>query len=129
MKLTEIIISLLIFSLTVSCFFYSFEFLNKTGKRFIYTLSESKAILITDEELRSEINNCQITYWQNAKRSILSLEQKILNKKFHGNIKIISVEKIFDKNGMPEGLIVYWSYKNICLETKEKFNNRVFFYD
>lgn len=129
MKLTEIIISLLIFSLTVSCFFYSFEFLNKTGKRFIYTLSESKAILITDEELRSEINNCQITYWQNAKRSILSLEQKILNKKFHGNIKIISVEKIIDKNGMPEGLIVYWSYKNICLETKEKFNNRVFFYD
>ena len=129
MKLTEIIISLLIFSLTVSCFFYSFEFLNKTGKRFIYTLSESKAILITDEELRLEINNCQITYWQNAKRSILSLEQKILNKKFHENIKIISVEKIIDKNGMPEGLIVYWSYKNICLETKEKFNNRVFFYD
>ena len=120
MKLSELLISIAIFSLVIVSSAFAVSSIMKSSRRIKDNQSESILILETDYTLREHIDSTEFIYWQDRNKVI---NDKIMSLKFLtlDGITINSVDEIYDQNNNTIGLSVKWKTIKDEYETKERF--------
>ena len=126
MRISEVLISILIFCLTSICFLQVLPFFSKEEEKTKTGIKDSILILENDEKIRNEIRKIEIPYWKNTDNVYQSYILGIKNNLTLEGAEILSVEALKNK-GRVEGLKVLWIYKNKKIETEERFSSRTVF--
>ncbi len=126
MRISEVLISILIFCLTSICFLQVLPFFSKGEEKTKTGIKDSILILENDEKIRNEIRKIEIPYWKNTDNVYQSYILGIKNNLTLEGAEILSVEALKNK-GRVEGLKVLWIYKNKKIETEERFSSRTVF--
>lgn len=126
MRISEVLISILIFCLTSICFLQVLPFFSKGEEKTKTGIKDSILILENDEKIRNEIRKIEIPYWKNTDNVYQSYILGSKNNLTLEGAEILSVEALKNK-GRTEGLKVLWIYKNKKIETEERFSSRTVF--
>lgn len=126
MRISEVLISILIFCLTSICFLQVLPFFSKGEEKTKTGIKDCILILENDEKIRNEIRKIEIPYWKNTDNVYQSYILGIKNNLTLEGAEILSVEALKNK-GRTEGLKVLWIYKNKKIETEERFSSRTVF--
>ena len=126
MRISEVLISILIFCLTSICFLQVLPFFSKGEEKTKTGIKDSILILENDEKIRNEIRKIEIPYWKNTDNVYQSYILGSKNNLTLEGAEILSVEALKNK-GRVEGLKVLWIYKNKKIETEERFSSRTVF--
>lgn len=126
MKISEVLISIIIFSLISVCLLYSLPIFNKAEVNAKSRLNDCVKILETDEKIRNEIREIKIPYWENTEKFCKLHDMEFMNHVVPDGTEILSMDPLII-NGKTEGLRVLWIYKNKTLETEERFASRVIY--
>lgn len=124
MRLTELICSILIFSLIVACTALSFTTVVKQSTKTEDKLKERMYVLDVDYQLREVVKKIEVPYWKNVE---VELEKNISNFIFNQTNREIDIENIsITKNEENRILVVYitWKFNEIEYETVEKVSVR-----
>lgn len=121
MRLSEVIISIVIFFLALICFSESYTVFIKNERKIKGNSEYSVEILKTDKKLRKEIKAINVPYWKNTEKEVFKEMERIMMLNLGDNVKISSVKIIKNENGIFEGLSIAWSYKERFFETRDEF--------
>lgn len=124
MRLTEVFIALIIFMLTMGCFFECYTVFIKNESKARNNIETSVEILKADYMFRKKIKDIKISYWENIEKEILKEKEQIYEMSLGRNVNVNSVEVMRDKDNIPEGFCVTWIYEDKHYVTKEEFSTR-----
>ena len=108
MKLTEIVISILIFSIVtvaIGAVYYSNE---HNSKKSIVKISEADNLLETDRKIRKIIKSVCFSYLDDGEKEIKHAEEKI----YETNDKIIDIQLLTDRDNFICGMKVLWTFSD-----------------
>lgn len=125
MKLSELMICIAIYSLTISICFFSYKTFQKSQKNVIEKAFENNIILETDKYIRTFVEEKEFFYWKNVEDKEKQIQNELKKKYANSNIKILDTEKWQNANGNC-GVCVLWEYKSKIYKTIASFNIRNF---
>lgn len=121
MRLSELIISIVIFVLIGIVTLESFAIFEMNYKKTEDAIFESEKLIQIDNELRTYITNINLPYWKNKKKICEKERNKIMNLDFGKEYEILSANIIENEKTEIIGISIIWKYRNRRVETKELF--------
>lgn len=121
MKLSELIISIVIFVLIGVVTLESFTIFEMNYKNTEEAIFESEKLIQIDNKLRTYIGNINIPYWKNKKRICDREINKLMELDFGKKCEILSANIVEDEKTDIIGISIIWKYRNRRIETKELF--------
>lgn len=124
MKLTELLICIVIFTISIISLFNALTSVNRNTEKIRLCENKINVVIDTDIKLRREIRKVQTCYWKNFSNEI----KDDLNRLAQINIddvKILSVEEIESNNKKLQGIQINWEYKEKQFVTKEYIKVRL----
>lgn len=125
MKLTELLVSIAIFSLILASSFYAYSTCLRSCKQIVYYSKENAIIAKYDLKFRNRISNIEIPYWQNYENASLLLAMQIEDEYSNQEeVKIKRIEKMKNSDNKTYGLKIVWMCSEKEYETVEKFKTK-----
>lgn len=126
MKLTEVIISITIFLISVTVFFSCLINIRRNINTSSQSSNSALVVLSIDHSIRNEISKVNITYWKNFENEFSSIAETVRTRCTEKGIEVLNVTPIYDKLNKSEGINVTWSYNGTNYDTKEFIKQRIF---
>lgn len=123
MKLTELLISIVIFSLVLTVSFSSYISIVKNQNNIKEKILDADKVLEIDNQIRNKIRLIKIAYYENFIEKAKLQSKEILLQKICDDVQIKSSALIINNNKNPIGLEVEWNYKSATYKTKEHFSS------
>lgn len=127
MKITELLISIVIFSLVMIASFTCYVTFMKNQNRVLEETKNAESVLEIDNQIRKKIESCKIPYYENSEKKVELFMQQLLYNNYFTNCEVVNSCVIMDKNKNFVGLEVEWKYKEKLYKTKELFSSGLVF--
>ena len=125
MKLTEAIVCVAIFLISVTIFLSSLinirQNINSSTKASVSAIS----LIHIDYTLRKEIQEIKIPYWKNFNKSFISSAENLRIEGQSQDIKITSVSPAYDVKHKAEGINIEWEMDGKKYITTEYIKQRI----
>lgn len=125
MKLTEILVSIMIFLISTTAFLGVFANFQRISKKTSMVTETASAVITADYLLRREIQEIKIPYWRNFHKASNSLIEKISNLNKDLGIEIVDVKAFYEKSHAAEGIQVDWNLNGKNYVTREYIRQRI----
>ena len=112
MKLTELLISIAIFTIVVGTTVNAYTSFIKNSNRLEIETRNADKVLVTDFKIRKEIKDIKIPYWKNVNTEFIKYITQLKQTNYNDSISIINVEPLKNSKGIVKGLIVTWNYQD-----------------